>query len=217
MSRPSIRPLRRTGGLALLTAVAVAAVLALVPATPAAATAPRIPHHATAVAELAELVVTSEGSLTGYSRSLFPHWTSTDGCTTRQFVLIRDGIEVVVDGGCQPISGRWFSPYDGITVHTASGVDIDHVVPLAEAWRSGADDWTTSQRRSFANDLFWPQLRATSDSSNQSKGDRDPAEWKPRAAYHCTYSKMWIRAKYAWNLTIDSAEKAALQAMLTTC
>jgi hypothetical protein len=203
--------------LALLSALAVAAGLTLGPASPAAATAPRIPHQTTAQAELTALPVAAEGSLTGYSRGLFPHWTSSGGCTTQQTVLIRDGIDVVVDSGCQPVTGRWFSPYDGITVHASSGVDIDHVVPLAEAWRSGADDWTTSRRRSFANDLFWPQLRAASDSSNQSKGDRDPASWKPRAAYHCTYSKMWIRAKYAWGLTVDPAEKSALQSMLATC
>lgn len=203
--------------LAMLSLIAVAVGLALVPATPAAATAPRIPHQSTAQVELTALPVAAERSLTGYSRDLFPHWTSSGGCTTRQRVLIRDGIDVAVDSGCQPVAGRWFSPYDGITVHSASGVDIDHVVPLAEAWRSGADSWSTSERRSFANDLYWPQLRATSDDSNQSKGDQDPASWKPRAAYHCTYAKMWIRSKYAWGLTVDPAEKSALQSMLNTC
>lgn len=203
--------------LVLLSVIALGLGLTLLPASPAAATAPNIPHKTTAQAELSGLPVAAEGSLTGYSRDLFPHWTSSDGCTTRQRVLIRDGIDVVVDGTCQPVSGRWFSPYDGVTLFAASDVDIDHVVPLAEAWRSGADDWTTDWRRGFANDLFWPQLRAANDDANQAKGDRDPSDWKPRAAYHCTYSKMWIRSKHAWGLTVDAAEKSALQSMLNTC
>lgn len=222
MARPTARSrrsrrLRRSSLLALLSVVAVVAGATLLPASPASATAPRIPRQTTAQTELNALPVAGERSMTGYSRSLFPHWTSSNGCTTRQTVLIRDGIEVVVSSDCQPVSGRWFSPYDGVTVFSASGIDIDHVVPLAEAWRSGANSWTTSRRRSFANDLFWPQLRAASDTSNRSKGDRDPASWKPRSAYHCTYSKMWIRAKYAWDLTVDPPEKAALQSMLNTC
>jgi hypothetical protein len=208
---------RRPSRLALLSVIAVAAGLALLPASPASATAPRIPHQTTAQAELDALPVAAERSLSGYSRDLFPHWTSSGGCTTRQRVLIRDGIDVVVDASCQPVAGRWFSPYDGVTLFSASDVDIDHVVPLAEAWRSGADSWATSRRRSFANDLYWPQLRAASDTSNQVKGDRDPASWQPRAAYHCTYSKMWIRSKYAWGLTVDAAERSALQSMLNTC
>ncbi|MPZ25526.1 MAG: DUF1524 domain-containing protein [Micromonosporaceae bacterium] len=201
----------------MLSVVALGLGLILLPASPAAATAPNIPRKTTAQTELTGLPVAAEGSLAGYSRDLFPHWTSSGGCTTRQTVLSRDGIDVVVNSSCQPVSGRWFSPYDGVTVHSASQVHIDHVVPLAEAWRSGADSWTTSRRRSFANDLQWPQLRAASASSNLSKGDRDPAEWKPRAGYHCTYSKMWIRSKHVWGLTVNAAEKSALQSMLNTC
>jgi hypothetical protein len=202
---------------ALMSALLLGSGLSLVAAPPAAATPPGIPQKATAQAELNALVVAAEGSLSGYSRELFPHWTSSGGCTTRQTVLIRDGIDVVVGAGCQPTSGRWFSPYDNATLTSASQVDIDHVVPLAEAWRSGANSWTTDRRRQFANYLGGPALRAASATSNQVKGDRDPASWKPVAGYHCTYSKMWIRTKYTWVLRVDSAEKTALQTMLNTC
>jgi hypothetical protein len=203
----------------LVTLVLTLATLTLVamPAPSASATAPGIPTKTTAQAELNALTVRSQETMDGYSRDLFPHWTSSGGCTTRQTVLKRDGIDVAVDSNCQPVSGRWYSPYDNVTLYSASDVDIDHVVPLAEAWRSGSRHWTTDKRRSFANDLTGPQLRAVSASSNRSKGDQDPASWKPRTAYHCTYSKMWIRTKYRWDLHLQSAEKSALQSMLNTC
>jgi Protein of unknown function (DUF1524) len=201
--------------LAPLTAVAL--LLVLVP--PAAATPPNIPSAATAQAELNALSVASEGSMSGYSRDLFPHWIAISGaCNTRETVLKRDGTNVVVNSSCYPTSGSWFSPYDGATWHAASDVDIDHVVPLAEAWRSGANAWTTSRRQAFANDLSWPQLIAVTDDVNQAKGDQDPSDWQPpRSAYRCTYSKIWIRVKYVWGLRLQSAEKSALQSLLNTC
>ena len=177
MSRPSHR--RRRTRLHLLVAAMVAAATILT-GPPAAATPPGIPTKATAQAELNALVTAPEASMAGYSRALFPHWTSSGGCTARQTVLKRDGIDVVVDSQCQPVAGRWYSPYDHVTLYSASQVDIDHVVPLAEAWRSGAHAWSTAQRRAFANDLGGPQLRAVSAVSNRAKGDQDPATWKPQ-------------------------------------
>ncbi|MGK5741527.1 GmrSD restriction endonuclease domain-containing protein [Micromonospora sp. URMC 103] len=188
-------------------------------AMPASATPPGIPSKATAQSQLNGLRVATQGSLTGYSRDLFPHWITISGsCNTREQVLKRDGTSVVVDGSCAATSGRWYSPYDGATWTAASDVDIDHVVPLAEAWRSGANSWTTSRRQSFANDLTRPQLIAVTDNVNQAKGDQDPSTWQPSlSSYRCTYSKMWITVKYTWSLTLQSSEKTALQSMLNTC
>ena len=200
------------------TAVLVATALSAVAAQPALATPPSIPSKATAQAELNALTVSTEGSMTGYTRELFPHWTTVGGCSTRETVLKRDGSGVVVGSDCYPTSGSWYSQYDGVTLTSASSVDIDHVVALAEAWRSGASSWSTSTRQAFANDLNRPQLIAVSASSNRSKGDQDPSTWKPtRTSYHCTYSRMWIRSKYAWGLRLQSAEKSAVQGMLNTC
>ncbi|WP_425470650.1 HNH endonuclease family protein [Saccharothrix australiensis] len=188
-------------------------------AAPAAATPPDIPGTATAQAELAGLTVAAEGSTAGYSRDLFPHWTTVSGtCNTRETVLKRDGTSVVTDASCAATSGRWYSPYDGATWSAASDVDIDHVVPLAEAWRSGASSWTTARRQSFANDLAGPQLIAVTDDVNQAKGDQDPARWQPPlTSYRCTYAKMWVHTKHRWGLKVDSAEKSALQSMLGRC
>nr|WP_243706078.1 HNH endonuclease family protein [Micromonospora sp. KC721] len=183
------------------------------------ATPPGIPSKSTAQSQLNALTVRTEGSMTGYSRDLFPHWITISGtCNTRETVLKRDGTSVVVDSNCAAVSGRWYSPYDGATWYAAADVDIDHVVPLAEAWRSGASSWTTSRRQSFANDLTRPQLIAVTDNVNQAKGDQDPSTWQPPlSSYRCTYSKVWITVKYSWGLSLQSSEKSALQSLLNTC
>lgn len=216
---PRSRVPTRRSWIGLTGTALVATALSVTLVSPAAATPPNIPSKATAQAELNALTVASEGSMTGYSREKFPHWITISGtCNTRETVLKRDGTNVSVDGSCYPTSGSWYSPYDGATWTNPSDVDIDHIVPLAEAWRSGANSWTTSTRQSFANDLTRPQLIAVTDNVNQAKGDQDPSTWQPsQTSYRCTYSKMWIRTKYHWNLKLQSAEKSALQTMLNTC
>ncbi|MGC4750531.1 GmrSD restriction endonuclease domain-containing protein [Micromonospora sp. DT201] len=210
---------RRLRSAAIAIAVLAGAVFSVAGAPPASATPPGIPSKATAQSQLNALTVATEGSTSGYSRDLFPHWITISGsCNTREQVLKRDGVSVVVDSSCAATSGRWYSPYDGATWSAASDVDIDHVVPLAEAWRSGANSWTTSRRQSFANDLSRPQLIAVTDNVNQSKGDQDPSTWQPSlSSYRCTYSKMWITVKYNWSLRLQSSEKSALQTMLNIC
>ncbi|MCE7079021.1 HNH endonuclease family protein [Streptomyces sp. ST2-7A] len=167
--------------------------------------------------QLSELTVAEEGSMAGYSREAFPHWITVQGCTTRQTVLERDGVDVVTDDRCQPTSGEWFSPFDNVTLTEAGDVDIDHMVPLANAWRSGADSWNEEQRREFANDLENPQLIAVSASSNRSKGDQAPGDWEPVEEYWCEYGLAWTATKHVWDLTITEDEHAMLTEMLDTC
>ena len=169
--------------------------------------------------QLAGLVITPEGTGAGYSREKFPHWSPVSGaCNTRETVLKRDGTNVHTGADCYPTSGTWVSPYDGKTWHKASDVDTDHLVPLAEAWRSGASGWTTARRKAFANDLQHPQLVTVTDNVNQAKGDQDPASWKPSlTSYWCAYAADWTAVKSAWHLTADRAEAAALDDMLGTC
>ncbi|MDG4767575.1 HNH endonuclease family protein [Solwaraspora sp. WMMD406] len=202
------------------TAAAIAVVVALsLTAVPATATPPNIPSYSTALSRLNSLTVAAESHQSSYSRSLFPHWiTITGSCNTREQVLKRDGTNVVVNSSCAATSGSWYSPFDGATWTAASDVDIDHMVPLAEAWRSGAWSWTTSRRQTYANDLGGPELWAVTDNVNQAKGDKDPASWQPpRAAFRCTYARAWIQVKWYYSLTVDSAEKSALSGMLATC
>ncbi|KAJ5957965.1 uncharacterized protein N7479_005115 [Penicillium vulpinum] len=180
---------------------------------------PGIPSTSTATSELSGLTVAAQGSQDGYDRDLFPHWITISGnCNTRETILKRDGTDVVQSSSCAATSGSWYSPYDGATWNSASDVDIDHVVPLSNAWKSGASSWTTADRQAFANDLKNPQLLAVTDNVNSSKGDKGPEEWKPPlASYYCTYAKMWVKVKSVYDLTITSDEKAALVEMLATC
>lgn len=202
----------------LLILIAIAALLGF--AIQSATAAPPTPPSLTeARAQLAALTVATPHSMDGYSRDKFPHWiTESDGCTSREEVLKRDGTGVTVDSDCYPTAGSWHIAYDGTTVTVPSKVQIDHLVPLADAWRSGADTWTTAKRQEFANDLTDPQPIASSVQQNESKGDDDPSLWKPALqSYWCLYSRDWIDDKTVWNLTITSDEKTALSSMLDTC
>lgn len=157
---------------------------------------------------------------TGYDRDLFNHWIDADGdgCNTREEVLIAEAIAKPVPGsGCSITTGRWLSQYDGVSVTSARSLDIDHLVPLAEAWDSGARFWNSKQRQAYANDLGDPRaLIAVTASTNRSKSDQDPAEWLP-ARGKCGYVSSWIAVKYRWNLSVDTAERAKLKSVLRGC
>ncbi|WP_026360584.1 HNH endonuclease family protein [Amycolatopsis nigrescens] len=211
---PTSRTLRNS-----FTAVVASAVFTVGLAGTAAAEPPNIPSGDAAKSMLASLKVQPDGSQDGYSRDKFPHWIDQgDSCNTREVVLKRDGTNVQTGSDCAPTSGSWFSPYDDATWTAPGDVDIDHVVPLAAAWRTGASSWTTAQRQSYANDLSDPQLIAVTDNVNQEKGDKSPDQWKPpTVGYWCTYASMWTAVKSKYKLTISSAEKTALTDMLGRC
>ena len=174
--------------------------------------------------ELGSLLVAPSSSGAGYSRAQFGDgWIDADhdGCDTREEVLIAESLEPPVVsriGGCAVASGRWLDPYTATTYTSPGELDIDHVVPLANAWVSGASTWSSQQRVSFANDLDAPELVAVSYVVNRSKGDRSPDEWKPpNHGDWCEYAKAWVAVKARWHLTITGAEKAALASMLFGC
>ena len=158
----------------------------------------------------------------GYDRTLFgKNWSDADrdGCNTRQEVLIAESIiPVTIGTGCK-VTGKWFSIYDRVTTTDSSSFDIDHMVPLKEAWDSGAWNWNEDQRKKFANDLDKPFfLIAVTASSNRSKGERDPAEWMPTSAkYRCEYARIWVSIKRAWDLSVDPAENTFLKSTLASC
>ncbi|WP_158299779.1 proprotein convertase P-domain-containing protein [Glycomyces paridis] len=198
-------------------ALTVVALLAVDAAPAQAVRPPGIPSTSTAQSELNGLTVAAESHGSSYDRDLFPHWVSVGGgCTARQYVLKRDGSNVVTGSDCQPDSGSWQSDFDNVWTSTVSNATIDHVVALSEAWASGAWSWTTAQRQAFANDINSPQLWIATTSANSSKSDYDPAEWMPsNASVRCDYVKAWIHVKSLYDLTVDSAEKSALQSHLT--
>lgn len=159
-----------------------------------------------------------------YKRTDWGDWDydSSSKCNTREQVLRRDGRGIKTDGQCRstcPSNAQapcWTSLYDGIAVTSASKLQIDHVVPVSEAAHSGARSWSADQRETFYNDTA--NLVAVSVHSNESKGDRDPAVWRPPAHdAWCLYARAYINVKAKYQLTIDSAEHDALVSMLHTC
>lgn len=218
--RPWTLPARRAVAAIAAAALAIITVLAVDTAPAQAVRPPGIPSTSTAQSELNGLTVASESHGDSYDRSLFPHWRSVSGsggCTARQYVLKRDGNNVVTSDGCQPTSGSWQSDFDNVWTTTVSNATIDHVVALSEAWASGAWSWSTAQRQAFANDINSPQLWIATTSANSSKGDKDPAEWMPtNTAVRCDYVKAWIHVKSLYNLSVDSTEKSALQSHLNS-
>lgn len=144
-------------------------------------------------------------------------WEEPDGsCDVRDDALIRDGSGVEIDEDCSFTAGEWVGPYSGVTLTDSSDVDIDHIVPLANAWRSGADTWSTSDRETYANAPG--VLLATDDGTNQSKGDKGPEAWRPpNRDYLCEYAGRWTEIKSVWDMTVTGAERDALEEMLRTC
>lgn len=169
------------------------------------------------------VVVVPEGSDAAYHRDLFASWLDADGdgCDTRAEVLIAESrTPAQIDPfGCAVVAGDWVSAYDGYATTDPAELEIDHVVALAEAWRSGAATWDQGRREAFANDLDEPDaLVAVTAASNRSKGDRDPASWQPpdRTTW-CAYAQAWVSVKVRWELTADEAEVRALRNMFATC
>ncbi|MEU6417827.1 HNH endonuclease family protein [Streptomyces spiralis] len=170
---------------------------------------------------LAQLPVRDEDR-TGYERSKFKHWIDADrdGCNTRQEVLKAEAVVAPVQGtNCALTGGQWYSPYDDRYIDGPRGLDIDHLVPLAEAWDSGAYAWRPAEREAYANDLGDDRaLIAVSAASNRSKADQDPTTWLPPAVgYRCTYVTDWVADKMRWGLNIDAGEQAALTETLNQC
>ncbi|MFG3342105.1 HNH endonuclease family protein [Glycomyces sp. NPDC048151] len=171
------------------------------------------PADLTAAIEALEVAAERDG---GYDRSLFPHWKDDDGngCDARDDVLVKqDRTGALSEADCDAaMTGEWVSMYDGETVTASGDIDIDHFVPLKEAWGSGAVDWTTEDRQVYANwqENNWHLIAVTA-SSNRSKSDQDPAEWMPEdEAVWCAYVWAWVEVKTEWRLSVDEAEKTAL-------
>ncbi|WP_331759882.1 HNH endonuclease family protein (plasmid) [Streptomyces sp. NBC_01525] len=197
---------------------AVCAALALLPLAAAS------PAHAdsTRLHEAVDRLPLAAESRDGYQRTSFKHWVDADrdGCNTRAEVLIAESRTPVEMGPkCKIVSGEWFSYYDQQHVADPKKLDIDHMVPLAEAWDSGASQWTAARRQAYANDLDASRsLVAVTAKTNRSKADQDPAQWMPPAAEaRCTYLADWISTKLRWSLTVDHTERDALQGLVAAC
>ena len=172
--------------------------------------------------ELFGLTVEPEAGGETYDRSLYRHWIDADGdgLDTRHEVLVEESlIPPTVNGRGRVTEGLWVGLYSGFVTTDPSTLQIDHLIPLSEAHRSGAHAWDAQRRQDFANDLGHPQaLIAVKGGANGSKGDRDPADWMPpNRSYWCHYLADWIAIKQRWELSIDQAEADAITAGLGVC
>ncbi|MFI1524014.1 HNH endonuclease family protein [Kitasatospora cineracea] len=227
--------MRIRSALAAALSAASAAVLLAVPAhaasvnEPGAALPAAAGHHraageqvTTTLFEAIDALPVAEESREGYERTKFRHWIDADknGCNTRAEVLIAEAASApFVGANCSLSGGVWVSPYDDVVLQDAKALDVDHVVPLAEAWDSGASGWSAEQRQAYANDLDEPRaLIAVSAKSNRSKADKDVAEWLPPAeGYRCTYLTDWTVVKTRWGLSVDQVEADALHRLAAAC
>jgi hypothetical protein len=186
-----------------------------------------------AVAALGTLAVKGRAPKTGYDRAEFgPAWSDDvdvedghNGCDTRNDVLRRDlTAEVLKPGthGCVVLSGTLADPYTGHLIVFARGrsssgkVQIDHVVALGDAWVTGAQQLTPTQRRTLANDPL--NLLAVDGPTNGAKGDADAASWlPPNKAFRCTYVARQVAVKQRYRLWVTPAEAAQIARVLTAC
>ena len=162
--------------------------------------------------------------LPAYDRDEWRHWIDEDGdCQdTRQEALVAESVspvEFADSDQCRVASGEWLDPYTGVLYADPSDLEIDHLVPLANAHDSGGWVWSESRKRVYANDLsFAGHLVAVHGPANRAKGKSGPEDWQPPASsYWCQYAIDWITVKNSWGLTATEAEFAALAEMLDTC
>jgi len=159
-----------------------------------------------------------------YDRGDWRHWIDADrDCqNTRHEVLDEESLiapTFKAEDQCQVLSGQWLAPFTGVTVTEASMLDVDHMVPLANAHKSGAWGWDADRKRDYANNLYESShLIAVTASANRSKGAKGPEEWQPPdKSYRCQYAKNWVLVKSNWSLSVTAAEWIALDDMLGTC
>lgn len=147
----------------------------------------------------------------GYRREeLFGKWEDADrDCRNSRAETLEHSSLAPVDDACTIQEGKWFDPYTGDTLTRARDLDIDHIVPLKEAWVSGAFAWSREERVAFAND---PEvLLAVSKGPNREKGDKDPSRWLPPAEdFRPEYAARWARIKLRFRLAADTDERRAL-------
>ena len=186
-----------------------------------------LPVAGDARAALARLPVKGPAPLTGYARTQFgPAWADVDrsGCDQRNQVLARDMTDVRLRPGsrCVVASGRLIDPYTGGQINfvrgqnTSSAVQIDHVVALADAWRTGAQQLDQQTRAQLAGDLL--ELLAVDGPTNEAKRDRDAAAWLPEnKSYRCNYVARQIAVKTKYRLWVIPAERDAMDRILAAC
>lgn len=174
---------------------------------------------------LAKLPVKPALSTDNYERSAFggASWNSWKACNTRQKILNRDiKDKKIATNDCTVESGYLDDPYTGkrIVIKDKStmtkAIQIDHVVALANAWQTGAQDLSENQRDQLANDDL--ELLAVDADANQEKSSSDAGQWLPsNRTFRCEYVARQIAVKLKYSLWVTANEKSAMDKVLSTC
>ena len=142
-----------------------------------------------------------------YNREDWGNWIDEDGdgLNTRHEVLAEESLIKPVISNNKVISGKWFDKYTGKYFTNPSDLDIDHLVPLKNAYISGASNWSKKKKSRYYNYLKYDNhLIAVSKSANRNKSDKSPVDWlPPNEEYQCEYVREWFKIKTAWGLTIE--------------
>ena len=142
-----------------------------------------------------------------YNREDWGNWIDEDGdgLNTRHEVLAEESLIKPVISNNKVVSGKWFDKYTGKYFTNPSDLDIDHLVPLKNAYISGASNWSKKKKNRYYNYLKYDNhLIAVSKSANRNKSDKSPVDWlPPNEEYQCEYVREWFKIKTAWGLTIE--------------
>lgn len=206
------------------TVITGALVIAVTLAPSTATAAPPTSDERMPVSAMLAALRVEAPSTANYVRDLFFEGQDLDGdgCRTRQEVLIEESeIPATITGTCTVVSGQWNSYYDNVLHVDPAAVEMDHLVALKEAWVSGAWAWTDTQRQAYSNDTEdYRTLVMVTAGVNSAKADKDPAGWlppSPHAYQRCQYIAEWVAVKWRWNLSVDPAEKTAIQNVMNGC
>lgn len=181
---------------------------------------PTVQATGSAAVALETLAVKGRAPKTNYSRAQFGSgWATVNGCDTRNIILHRDLQDPVLDESCNVMSGVLNDTYTGTVIQFIKGssdVQIDHVVALSDAWQTGAQLMTRTQRIQLANDPL--ELIAVQGAANQEKSDGDAATWLPsHKPFRCEYIARQIAVKQTYTLWVTAAEKQAMLEVLSSC
>lgn len=183
------------------------------------------PSTPLATTVLEKLEIKGRAPKTNYSREEFySSWPIIDGCNLRQRIIKRElgDTAVLADDQCTVTAGEFDEPYTGshLVFHQksdlSSGLQIDHVVALSDAWQKGAQYMSAEDRYAMATDPL--NLLAVDGKANQNKSDGDAATWLPsNKAFRCQYVARQLSVKYKYHLWVTQAEHDAMARVLNAC
>jgi len=118
-----------------------------------------------------------------------------------------------MEGEWTPYTGDYINKNNTKLYKNSSELQIDHTVPLKNAYISAVCNWTYDQRFVYANDRTLGHLSIMVNYLNTEKGDNTPYKWLP-LVNELRYISNWIAIKYRYNLKLSINEFNTLHKLL---